>query len=301
MKSLSFQKELPHQYIHASFNKVILSELTSADFLNSQRLGTCTTFTSSSSIKTSFPVNNLKSFACIVTENSRALSILSHQNTPFLAHTSSLLASSSTFAPSSNSLFNVYEDIINRFNILQHIPSLYFSDPVICVGGDRVFGHFLLQCLPKLAVAKQLDLFKYFTFVFTNDMPSAFFKIMHALDLCPPNFVCVDPYSLISSSCSTGFIPSPILSTVSYSPLLVGEKTFNSQPTEVKGYGLAFQAYQLILDSILSKSRTVSSTLTPSAVKNVYITRKPGTHRDVLNRLDLINIARRYNFSVLEI
>ena len=286
-------------FIATNSNNTNLSMIQDlVDIQHPQHTGKCYTVERQTVAKRTYIVNCLNS-GFFSAEQDEQLQILAHHNTPYCNSSKRLYAKGATFATSNHSLCNVYEDALRKIEDKAAFPSLHFNIPVFCVGGDRVFGHFLLQCLPKLVIAKALDVFEKYTFIFTNDIPRPYISLMKTLDLYPPRSIFVDQHALISSSKSVAIPISPILSTLSYSSLVLGGNSLDPSCNFVNGYGLSFPAYRRIHQAIKANMPDIPASLDHLSFRKVYIARKAGSHRDCVNRQELIPIAEKYGFLVI--
>lgn len=240
-------------------------------------------------------INQLRSDMFILDQPSLA-SCLVHENTPMFLKKGILFPLGITFATSQSSLPAVYEDVLNPNISFDNLPTIAFSRPICCVGGSPLFGHFLLQCLPKLINAKKFGLFGTHTFVFSSAIPSVFLKFADYLDLLPQDFVSLPPVASVTSHDSITMPITPIMSTVTLNSHLINASIDSTPDKFLEGYGLAFDLYQELHSLVLSCGYASNSS---HFYQKVYLTRKVGVHRDLQNRCQILEIAISAGFTPL--
>lgn len=240
-------------------------------------------------------VNNLSS---VILSSQSAHPLLVHENTPASVALNTLYPFGACFATSSQTLSATYADISPLD--LSSLPVVSNCSPIFCAGGSRVFGHFLLQTLPKLLLAKELGLFDTHLFIFSSDIPSFFLKFADYIGLLPNNYSLYSPSILAFSTASISFSITPIMSTVTLNTLRLNKFNLTDSPMFESGYGLALDLYKDLQHLIVMHAPSNCS-LTTDQCKRVYIVRKTGTHRDLINRVEIANYASANGFFVVSI
>lgn len=240
-------------------------------------------------------VNNLSS---VVLSSHTDHSLLAHENTPVSKSLNTLYPFGACFATSTQSLSAMYADISSLD--INTLPAVSMSQPIFCIGGSPVFGHFLLQTLPKLLLAKKLGYFHTHCFILTSDIPPFFLKFADYLGLLPTTFSLVSPSMLVFCSRSISYAATPIMSSVTLSSLRFNNFQLTHSPAFEPGYGLALDLYKGLQDLVFWRSPS-SSSLTDEQCQRVYIVRKTGTHRDLINRDQIAELASSKGFFVVSI
>lgn len=240
-----------------------------------------------------FSIHHLSSIFAEFANDSELLCLV-NENTPYHKATNSLFPLGITYATSATSLKTNFEII--DVNTDSEIKT--FSDPIACVGGSNIFGHFLIQCVPKLVAAKELGMFEDYHFIFSSKVKDNYLRLIHRLGLLPSKFSREDPNLLVNSEQFTSLPSSSILSSLAYKSHIIRQPLFFDSLAHEQGYGLSINLYQHLLEYVNACTLQNASLTMPD---KVYIPRKTGTHRDIRNRSELIEIARMFGFTVIYI
>ncbi len=191
------------------------------------------------------------------------------------------------------------------------LSSLYFSDEIVCIASYNVFGHFLLQTCLKLLALKSLGRFDDSLVIFSGFLPKAFKAILTALDLLPKRFVLTPSASKLISAKACGLLLSPIHTVNTPLCNLIANSQDTLDPRLMQGQsltattwlnprrGLNMHAAAQLRASVLNSATAKQSQSFSDIPSKLYLARKPGVHRTLSNRDQILSIIEHNGYQLL--
>jgi len=138
--------------------------------------------------------------------------ILIRENAPFCFDKQTIYPRGVSYTSSAYSLAFAFENVPPE---LASDHCVEIGENLFPIGGNELFGHFLLQLVPKLIIAKKAELFKSHIFIFDDRTPARFFQILRAFDLLPTRYMSMPQNMLVTSNKSIVLSSSPVQNLVS--------------------------------------------------------------------------------------